>query len=143
MNRRFTREELEQLKEAEVHFRTTIRSKYKRATGSKLDTLVADIYDAATGGKIVRNFSCGICSYNMYYEIGRKYFADKEYYEKLDEEKVEDELEPEVVNDSLSDENKELENNEATDNEISLADLKSRNQNEKKDRRSASRKAKD
>jgi hypothetical protein len=132
MNRRFTREELEQLKDAEIHFRTTINSKYKRATGSKLDTLVADLYDAATGGKIVRNFTCGICSYNMYLEIGRKYFADKEYYEK---EKVETELEPKVVNDSLSEENTDVENNLATDKE---------NKNEKKDsRRSASRKAKD
>jgi len=129
MNRRFTKEELEQLKDAEIHFRTTINSQYKRATGSKLDTLVADLYDAATGGKIVRNFTCGICSYNMYLEIGRKYFADKEYYEK-----VETELEPEVVNDSVSGENTDVENNLATNKE---------NKNEKKDRRSASRKTKD
>lgn len=114
--RRFTREELEQLSIAEQNFITTIQSKYKRTTTYKQDAMIADIFDAATGGHIARNFSCGLCSYNMYYEIGRKYFADKEYYKQVDKE-----LEPtkEI----------EAENNEATNKE----------QDEKKNRRSTSR----
>lgn len=110
MNRRFTKEELEQLQVAEIHFRTVINSAYKRATGPKLDTIVADLYDKATGGKIQRNFSCGICSFNMYKQIGEKYYADKKYYET-----VEIEPEPKVVTDTLSTDNEDIENNTATD----------------------------
>lgn len=110
MNRRFTKEELEQLQVAEIHFRTVINSAYKRATGNKLDTLVADLYDRATGGKIQRNFSCGICSFNMYKQIGEKYYADKKYYET-----VEIEPEPKSVTDTLSTDNEEIKNNTATD----------------------------
>lgn len=135
--RRFTKDELEQLQVAENYFNTVIKSAYKRATGGKLDTLVADLYDKATGGKIARNFSCGICSFNMYKQVGEKYFADKEFYNKVDSE-----LEPKVVNDSESDENTTIENNEATDKEetLSLGDLKDR-KDEKHRGRKGNRKA--
>lgn len=109
MERRFTKDELEQLQAAEYYFNTVIQSAYKRATGGKLDTLVADIYDAATGKKIARNFSCGICSFNMYKQVGTKYFEDKKYYEQVGKE-----LEPNLVNDSKSTENEDKKNNSAT-----------------------------
>ena len=107
--RRFTKQELELLKEAEIHFLTVRDGQYKRATGWKLNTLVADLYDKATGEKIDRNFGCGVCCFNIFKKVGEKYFADKKYYET-----VETELEPKVVIDTLSTDNEEIDNNKAT-----------------------------
>lgn len=107
--RRFTKQELELLKEAEIHFKTVRDGQYKRATGWKLNTLVADLYDKATGEKIDRNFSCGVCCFNIFKKVGEKYFTDKKYYET-----VEIEPEPKVVTDTLSTDNEEIDNNKAT-----------------------------
>lgn len=106
MNRRFTKEELEMLKPAEIHFYTAVKGDFKRATSSKMDTMVADIYDATTENKLHRNSSCGMCSFKMYKTIGEKYYADLEYYNNL----VEEESEP--YQETLG-----LENNKATDKE--------------------------
>jgi len=106
MERHFTKEELEQLSALEIHFSTAVYSQYKRATSSKNDAMVAEIYKAATGKQLAVNASCGICSFNLYSTVGRKYFADKEMVCK--------ELEP-------TEENKATNNNKATDNTQSNA----------------------
>ena len=106
MNRRFTKKELEMLKPAEIHFYTAVKGDFKRATSSKLDTLVADVYDATTKNKLHRNSSCAICSFKIYQTVGKKYFEDLEYYNSL----VGEESEP-------SKETLGLENNKATDKE--------------------------
>ena len=125
MSRRFSREELELLKPAEIHFTTAIMSAYKRATGGKLDTLVADTYDNATDSKIQRNFSCGICSFNMYKTVGKKYFEDKLYYIEVDKQ-----LEPKDVNASKSTDYNKSENNTAT-NKSTKDDSKGKKQGNK------------
>ena len=56
----YTKEQIAELKKLDViqHFTTALDSDYKRGTSSVQDNKVADIYDAATGGKVSRNFSC-------------------------------------------------------------------------------------
>lgn len=93
--RRFTEDELNKLESAEPYFKTAVYADYKRATMNKLDIMVADIWDAAVPEKkIVRNFSCGVCSFKMYKQVGLKYYEDKAA--------VSMELEPKSVNNSNS-----------------------------------------
>ena len=57
-------------------------SDYKRGTSSVQDNKVADIYDAATGGKVSRNFSCKSCVFNLYRKAGELYRETLEFMKK-------------------------------------------------------------
>ena len=100
--RRFTKEELEQLKQAEQHFYTAIKGGLKRATGSNLDERIAAIYNQTDPAKkLTANSNCGLCSFNLYSKVGEKYYSDLEYYnsqtvkiEEIVPEPVGKELEP-------------------------------------------------
>ena len=109
MERPFNKEELEKLSELEIHFSTAVHAQYKRATSSKNDAMVAEIYKAATGKQLQVNASCGICSFNLYSTVGKKYFHDKEMVGK--------ELEP-------TEENTTTNNNQATDKDVSTLSTK-------------------
>ena len=80
----YTKEQIAELKKLDViqHFTTAIDSDYKRGTSSIQDNRVADIYDAATGGKVSRNFSCKSCVFNLYRKAGELYRETLEFMKK-------------------------------------------------------------
>lgn len=82
--RLFTKEELNELSKWETHFRTAVLSNYKRGTLRADDARIAEIYEAASGEKINKNFGCGLCNLNFYKKVGSKYFADKEKQEAIE-----------------------------------------------------------
>ena len=89
--RRFTKEELEQLKPAEQHFYTAIKGGFKRATGTNLDERIAAIYNQTDPAKkLSANASCGLCSFNLYSKVGEKYYEDSEYYLNSETVKIEE-----------------------------------------------------
>ena len=92
----YTKEQIAELKKLDViqHFTTAIDSDYKRGTSSIQDNKVADIYDAATGGKVSRNFSCKSCVFNLYRKAGELYRETLEFMKKekeLKKKKVDNE----------------------------------------------------
>lgn len=80
----YTKEQIAELKKLDViqHFKTALDSDYKRGTSSIQDNKVADIYDAATGGKVSRNFSCKSCVFNLYRKAGELYRETLEWMKK-------------------------------------------------------------
>lgn len=80
----YTKEQIAELKKLDViqHFKTVLDSDYKRGTSSVQDNKVADIYDAATGGKVSRNFSCKSCVFNLYRKAGELYRETLEWMKK-------------------------------------------------------------
>ena len=80
----YTKEQITELKKLDViqHFTTALDSDYKRGTSSIQDNKVADIYDAATGGKVSRNFSCKSCVFNLYRKAGELYRETLEFMKK-------------------------------------------------------------
>lgn len=92
----YTKEQIAELKKLDViqHFKTALDSDYKRGTSSVQDNKVADIYDAATGGKVSRNFSCKSCVFNLYRKAGELYRETLEFMKKekeLKKKKVDNE----------------------------------------------------
>lgn len=71
----YTKEQILKIRELDVvkHFNTVLDSQYKRGTTSVQDTALADIYDAATGKKVSRNFNCKSCVFNLYRDAGKLY----------------------------------------------------------------------
>lgn len=80
----YSKEQIAELKKLDViqHFKTALDSDYKRGTSSIQDNKVADIYDAATGGKTSRNFSCKSCVFNLYRKAGKLYRETLEFMKK-------------------------------------------------------------
>ena len=80
----YSKEQIAELKKLDViqHFQTALDSDYKRGTSSIQDNKVADIYDAATGGKVSRNFSCKSCVFNLYRKAGELYRETLEFMKK-------------------------------------------------------------
>ena len=80
----YSKEQIAELKKLDViqHFTTALDSDYKRGTSSIQDNKVADIYDAATGGKVSRNFSCKSCVFNLYRKAGELYRTTLEFMKK-------------------------------------------------------------
>lgn len=80
----YSKEQIAELKKLDViqHFKTVLDSDYKRGTSSIQDNKVADIYDAATGGKVSRNFSCKSCVFNLYRKAGELYNETLEWMKK-------------------------------------------------------------
>ena len=83
----YSKEQIAELKKLDViqHFTTALDSDYKRGTSSIQDNKVADIYDAATGGKVSRNFSCKSCVFNLYRKAGELYRTTLEFMKKKKE----------------------------------------------------------
>lgn len=78
----------EQLKELEGigqtirHFATVTQSGFKRGSLSKEDNAVADIYEAATGERVDRQFGCKSCAFNFYKKAADLYYQSKKFYEE-------------------------------------------------------------
>ena len=80
----YTKEQILKIRELDVvkHFDTVLDSQYKRGTTSVQDTALADIYDAATGKKVSRNFNCKSCVFNLYRDAGKLYRESLEFQMK-------------------------------------------------------------
>lgn len=82
----FTKEQMDVLYEAEIHFES-VRHGYIKSVPRWLTDQVADIYEQATGSKVNRNWSCSQCVANLYMMVGKIYFKDKEEYKNKEKEK--------------------------------------------------------
>lgn len=80
--RYFTQEEINELKEYEHDFYTSVKMQYKRNSMRRDCEKVADIFEE-TGQKIVsRNWSCGNCQLNAFKQVGEWYYKSIEELEK-------------------------------------------------------------
>lgn len=85
----FTKEQIELLKPYEQYFRTVIKAKYKRATSSHVNDIVANIYEEATGEILQRNWSCPNCIFEIFKKCGELYYSSLEYYTAEESGKME------------------------------------------------------
>lgn len=74
--------------EYEQPLKTSYLYDYKRATSSKIDALLSEIYKKYTN-EILGNWNCSRCSLNNYKKMGKLYFDSKEYYSKQTTEQQE------------------------------------------------------
>lgn len=80
--RYFTQEEINELKQYEHDFYTSVKMQYKRNSMRRDCEKVADIFEE-TGQKIVsRNWSCGNCQLNAFKQVGEWYYASIQELEK-------------------------------------------------------------
>lgn len=70
----FNKKQIEQLQPYETHFHTVIYAKYKRATSSRVNDFVANLYEDVTGEILDRNWSCATCVYNIFEKCGKLYY---------------------------------------------------------------------
>lgn len=80
----YTKEQIKRLKElgAVNSFDTVLDSEYMRGVALEVTKEVADIYDAATGGKVSRTFGCKSCVFNLYRNAGELYRKSVEFQKK-------------------------------------------------------------
>jgi hypothetical protein len=124
----FSREQIETLKPADIHFFSCVYEKWKRGTMMSLNDLVADTYEQTTGEKLPRNWNCASCSFNNYLTIGKLYYESIEHWKEMDEkngkqlefdfkddepDEVQKETEPALNINELQDEVAETETNNA------------------------------
>lgn len=89
----FSREQIETLKPAEIHFYSCVYEQWKRGTVSTMNDLVADTYEQTTGEQLPRNWNCASCSFNNYLKVGKLYYESIEYWKNIDEQKEGKQLE--------------------------------------------------
>lgn len=82
----FTNKQIELLSPYESHFHTVLFAKYKRATSSRGNDLVADLYEEVSGEIITRNWSCNHCIYSLFDKCGKLYYASLEAAQKAEKE---------------------------------------------------------
>ena len=94
----FTKEQLDYLKQFEDNLYKAVHLKYYRNMSSKTLDAVKAVYDEATEGSYTANWSCSHCVLAFLQAVGKKYFEDKEAYNKKAAEmvKVIDEVMAEV-----------------------------------------------
>ena len=83
----FSKEQIETLKPAEIHFYSCVYEQWKRGTVSTMNDLVADTYEQTTGEQLPRNWNCASCSFNNYLKVGKLYYESIEYWKNIDEQK--------------------------------------------------------
>lgn len=107
MNKIFTKEQIQVLKEFEHDYHTTIHLKYKRNnTRADLSTM-SDIYEECTGIKLSREFQCPQCQFNLVCRVGELYYASVAYWEAEDA-KAEAEMQENTKDDETVQENTEV-----------------------------------
>lgn len=82
--KRFTKEQLRTLYDAEIHFDSVVHHNIIRNAPRWLTEQIVNIYEATTHSSLQHNYSCTVCVMNIYNTIGKKYYDDKKYYEELD-----------------------------------------------------------
>jgi len=87
----FSKEQLDKLYDAEIHFKTATTQGYLKNCPRWLVDKVADVYEEATGSKVNRNWGCSVCVLNFMILVGKMYFKDKK---ELENSIVADESEP-------------------------------------------------
>lgn len=75
--RQFTDKEMKELSQWERLFHTAVNASWASNPGRVALERIADIYEAATGQRISRNYSCGACVLRLLVDTGRLYFAQK------------------------------------------------------------------
>lgn len=74
------------IKKASPHYETA-RHEYIRNAPRNLTEQVMNVYEAATGKKIIsRDITCAVCVLHIYQIIGKTYFADLKEREELKSE---------------------------------------------------------
>lgn len=73
--RQFTDKEMKELSQWERLFHTAVNASWASNPGRVALERIADIYEAATGQRISRNYSCGACVLRLLVDTGRLYFA--------------------------------------------------------------------
>lgn len=86
---RFTKEQLEALKEYESLFVSAVHANYYRSTNTRKLNIIKSVYDEASGEPYKDNWSCSHCILKFLQEVGKKYFEDLEEYNKKAEAFVE------------------------------------------------------
>lgn len=89
----FTKEQIQALSEAELHFDSVCHHDYIRNAPRWLTQKIVEIYDNTVGVKTNLNLSCSACVMRIYKAIGKKYYADKkllEENERLEDNQKED-----------------------------------------------------
>lgn len=76
--RLYTPEEMAVLAPFEPHFHTALHMGFKRPSPAADNNTVADILEAASGQKFVRNWSCSHCLYRVWSEAAKIYYKTKE-----------------------------------------------------------------
>lgn len=80
----FSKTDIENLNKYEYYFTTVVKYGYKRNTTRYDNELIADIYEKATGEKLVHNYSCNQCVFNNFMTVGKLYFKSIQYWEEQD-----------------------------------------------------------
>lgn len=75
--RQFTENEMKELSQWEQLFHTAVNASWASNPGRVALERIADIYEAATGQRISRNYSCGACVLRLLVDTGRLYFAQQ------------------------------------------------------------------
>lgn len=94
MNKIFTKEQIQVLKEFEHDFHTVLDLKYKRNnTRADLNTM-ANVYEECTGLKLNRDYGCPNCQYTLVAKVGELYRKSVAYWTEEDakQEEVKEEV---------------------------------------------------
>lgn len=84
MNKIFTKEQIEKLKEFERDFHTVLDLKYKRNNTRTDLNVMADIYEDCTGIKLNRDYGCPNCQYTLVGKVGQLYRKSVAYWAEED-----------------------------------------------------------
>lgn len=82
----FTKSQLEDLYEAEVHFKSVLHSRTIISAPKWLTERVANIYGLATNQQVKINFNCATCVLNLYKTVAPHYFTDLQAYQQNQEQ---------------------------------------------------------
>ena len=85
----FTKEELDELYPAEIHFESVLKQSQLRGAPSWLTKQVSQIYKARFNKPLNKNYNCQVCAFSIYKIVGKEYFKSKEHYNTLSELVVE------------------------------------------------------
>lgn len=87
----FTKEQLQQLKQYESHFNTSLYQETLRSA-TRLETeRIKTIYESATGSIVTQSMSCGSCKLRFYKTVAKLYYADLEELDKPADEELKEE----------------------------------------------------
>lgn len=84
----FTKEQLELLYPAEIHFSNAKEGILRNCSRSMVER-VRVIYESTTGEKVRQKWSCGSCTLKFMKRVGEIYFHDKLYWDLFGEENQE------------------------------------------------------
>lgn len=84
----FTREQLQDLWEAEVHFDSVIHTDSIKNAPKWLTERVVNIFEKATKQHLNIDYYCPVCVMRVYRIVAPIYFKDKKYYALKDEQRI-------------------------------------------------------